>query len=796
MKISLNWLRQHIEWNKPVEELAERLTAAGLEVEGVEEVSSVKGGLSGLVVGEVLTCAPIPETDHLSKTTVNIGNGVALPIVCGAWNVKAGQRVIVAPPGTTVYPTNGEPFEIGKRKLRGEPSEGMICAEDEIGLGTDHAGILVLDPDTVPGSSVADYFKIETDSVLEIGLTANRGDAASHRGVARDVSAFIDTSLKPLNDTYAPFKGSTSWSIELKDEACPRYAGLLMENVQVKESPDWLKNRLRSLGLNPINVVVDITNYVLHDLGQPIHAFDADHIKGEKIVVQKAKAGSVFITLDGVERKMKGEELMICNAGEPMAIAGIFGGRESGVSDKTTRIFIESAYFDPASIRKTAKAHGLNTDASFRYERGTDPEIVITALTRVASLIEQLAGGRAASPVLDVYPKTVSPFSVSLKKTYLRSLSGMDIPAEKVEQILRRLEIKILGSGKEAWELQIPAFKIDVTRPADVVEEIVRIHGLDAIPLPEKVLTSFPHRGRPDLQAARKKAADILVNRGFYELSTNSLTAGKFFSEETLASSIYLKNPLSTDMEIMRPGLLPSLLQVVAYNRNRKNTDLRLFELAKVYRKNSEGAFFEEQKLGMVVCGNWTGESWHSKAMPADLHLLKQEVEVLMERMGMTCRPSKWSFDRFNDTAASPAWVQVGEVAPSVLKKMDIQGQVFYAELNWDVLVKSISGAIRMASKPAPRFPSVRRDLSLVLDDATHMDELNKIIQATDKGLIKEVNVFDVYKGDRLDKGKKSYSISFLLRDDEKTLSDKEIDALMSRLILNFEKQAKAIIRK
>ncbi len=796
MKISLNWLKQHIDWNDSTDKLAEKLTAGGLEVEGTEEISSVQGGLKGLVIGEVLACEPIPDTDHLNKTKVNIGEGIELPIVCGAKNVAAGLKVLVAPPGTTIYPIEGEPFTIGKRKLRGEVSEGMICAEDEVGLGHDHAGIMILDPAAIPGTPAAEYFQIEQDEILEIGLTANRGDAASHRGVARDVSALINEDLKPIQNNYTPYTGSTNWKIELEDEACPRYTGLLMEEIKVGESPEWLKNRLRSLGLNPINNIVDITNFVLHDLGQPIHAFDADQVKGETIRVKKGLGGQSFVTLDGEKRTLDADDMMICNAESPMAIAGVFGGKDSGVSESTTRIFIESAYFNPSSIRKTAKRHGLSTDASFRYERGTDPEITITAIELVASLVEQVAGGKAASPIIDVYPKAIPAAEVILKRNYLDGLLGVHIPDEDIKRILKRLEIELVEELEGAWKLLVPSFKSDVTRAADVAEELIRIYGLDAISLPEKASTSFPHRQHPDAQASRKKMAEVLVNRGFFEISTNSMTSSKFYSEETMQRAVWLKNPLSSDMEIMRLGLLPSLLQSVAHNKNRKNADLKFFELGSVYMQTSEGQFIEEERIAMVATGNWATESWHTPSMPSDIHLLKQEVEVLLDRMGMSCRASKWSFDAISSFEASKAWIQIGPVAKSLLKQFDIQGPVYYSELNWTQLMRSMQTAIRMATKPAPKFPAVRRDLSLVLDKSTQMTDLNKVIQATDKGMIRQVNVFDVYEGDKIEAGKKAYSLSFLLQDDEKTLSDKEIDALMNKLIANFEKQVKAIIRK
>lgn len=796
MKIALNWLKQHVEYTGTPEKLAEMLTDCGLEVEGIEEVASVKGGLKGLVVGEVLLCEPIPETDHLNKTLVDIGNGIELPIVCGASNVAKGQKVVVAPPGVTIYPTEGEPFTIGKRKLRGVASEGMICAEDEIGLGTDHSGILVLKPETPVGTSVAEYFQIEHDALLDIGLTANRGDAASHRGVARDVAAMTHTKLKPVQTSYTESNSPADFTVSVEDEACGRYTCLLMNGIEVKESPAWLQNRLRSLGLKPINNIVDITNFVLHDIGQPIHAFDADKIKGKKIIVRKGLGGQKFITLDGVSRELHADDLMICDAEKPLAIAGVFGGADSGVSQQTQRILIESAYFQPTSIRKTAKRHGLSTDASFRYERGTDPNITQLAMERVATLVEELAGGKAASQYLDIYPQPIEFQPVFLERRYLDGLLGVQVPAPEVERILLALEIQITASGEEGWHLLVPPFKSDVTRPADVAEEIIRIYGLAAIPVPEKVSASFPKTPKPDHRVMRRKMAELLVSRGFYEMSSNSMTTPKYYSEEQVSGAVHILNPLSSDLEIMRPAMLPSLLQAVSYNKNRKNTDLKFFELGKVYFKTAEGKYIEEERLALVVTGNWTGESWHGAAKASDVYFLKQEVEMLLARMGMKCRASKWLLEDFVGFEKSKAWVQIGQVAPRLLKTFDISGAVYYAELSWSQLIQSVDLATRMPVKPAPRFPAVRRDLSLVLDQGKTYAELEKIIQATDKGLIKEVNVFDVYEGDKLPEGKKSYSLSFLIQDEEKTLSDKEIDALMNKLMLNFEQQVQAIIRK
>ncbi len=793
MKISLNWLKDHIDLPESPQEVSDRLTACGLEVESFEKVTAIPGGLEGLLIGEVLTCQKHPNADKLKVTTVNVGEEV-LPIVCGAPNVDAGQKVVVAIPGTTIYPLDGEPFTIGKAKIRGEVSQGMICAEDEIGLGSDHDGIIVLDKEAQVGQAAKDYFKLEEDYLLEIGLTANRGDAASHRGSARDLSAIFDRDLKPL-DLDMKTGSSSDWKIKIESEDCPRYSGLLIEGIRVQESPDWLKNRLRTIGLAPINNIVDITNFVMHDLGQPIHAFDADQVKGNTIVVKKSTQGSTFITLDEEERKMDGSELMICNAEEPMAIAGVFGGLKSGIQANTTRVFIESAYFNPVSVRKTAKRHGLSTDASFRYERGTDPEITITAMKRVAKLILELAGGEVKSQILDEYPNVIEPFKVRLEADYMSRLIGIEIPKAQVNTILERLEIRIVKEDNDGWDLTVPAFKSDVTRPADVVEEVLRIYGLDNVPIPEKSMLAYKGPVQPDPRTVRNRTAELLVARGFNEIATNSMTRSSYYPKETVEQAVHLTNPLSAELDIMRPGFLASFLEAVAYNRNRRNTGLKLFEFGKVYRKTENG-FDESNRLGLLITGNWNGDTWKSDARAADFYLLKQEVDALIQRLGMKARASKVAYEPWENIEASSAWIRIAPVSNAVLKSFDIDAQVYYAELDWDKMFASIQSKKRLNTLPAPKYPAVRRDLSLVLDEATNYDALEKVIKESNKGLIRDTWVFDVYQGDKIEKGKKVYSLSFILRDDNKTLSDKEIDGLMNKLITNFEKKAGAQIRK
>jgi phenylalanyl-tRNA synthetase beta chain len=795
MKISLNWLKEHVKLKESPEEISALLTACGLEVEGAVEFSAVRGGLKGLIIGQVLTCEPHPNADRLKKTTVDTGNGKIVPVVCGAPNVAPGQKVVIALPGTTLYPSKGDPFVIQKSKIRGEVSEGMICAEDEIGTGDGHEGISILPADAPVGAYLSDYLHIETDTVLEIGLTANRGDAASHRGVARDLAAVLDRDLITGFPQVAFPADEAGWNVEIASPDCIRYSGAYISGVTVKESPDWLKSRLRSLGLSPVNNIVDITNYVLHDLGQPIHAFDAAAVSGKSIMVRKAVPGAAFMTLDGVERKMSGQELMICSAEEPLAIAGIFGGKKSGVSTETTAVFIESACFDPGSVRKSAKNHGLNTDASFRYERGTDPDMTLPALHKTVALILELAGGEPGAAFIDAYPSAVAGFPVRLEKKYLHSLIGQEIPEERVDIILKRLEINILSSDEAGWQLLVPPFKGDVTRPVDVVEEVLRIYGLDQIRIPDRVSVSFASGLRPDPLALRKKAADFLVARGFYEIATNSMTRSAYFPEESLSEAVWIKNPLSSDMEIMRKGLLPSFLEAVAYNKNRKSRDLRLFELGRVYGRK-EDKYAESLRLGMILCGKWSQESWHRKQEDSDFFHLKQEVSELLERLGMSCRESKWLFAPWENNLATGAWIQIGPVHPALLKKMDVQGKVFYAELNWDALSGTVSSSVRFETRPAPRFPEVRRDLSLIMDASAKYSEICKIAKETDKGLIREMNVFDVYTGDQVGEGKKSYSIGFVLRNENKTLEEKEIDAFMQQLIINFERKAGATLRK
>lgn len=793
MKVSLNWLKTHIDSDAEPGLLAERLTASGLEVEGMEEFSAVQGGLKGLVVGEVIHCEQHPNADRLRLTKVDIGSGEPLSIVCGAPNVAAGQKVIVATVGTTLFPKGGESFEIKKSKIRGELSEGMICAEDEIGLGSDHSGIIILDPSVTTGTPAAKALGMESDTIIEIGLTANRGDAASHLGVARDVAAIFGQQIRKQETPFSAPASNPGWSISLPDPDCIRYTGLLIEGVVVKESPEWLRKRLQSIGLNPINNIVDVTNFVLHDIGQPIHAFDAAKVIGKRIEVKRAEPGSTFITLDGVSRAMKGSELMIWNAEAPMAIAGVFGGKDSGVSATTTSIFIESATFSASSIRRTAKLHGLSTDASFRYERGTDPEVTVDAMKKVAALILETAGGKVASPIIDEYPLPVAPAEIRLEKNYLLSLTGSEIPEGIVETILTSLAIVIKQKDERGWDLRIPAFKSDVTRPVDVVEEITRIFGLDNIPIPERVSVSYGEQGSTAYKF-REKVRTHLAARGFTELVTNSLIKKEAFSEEARAAAVQLLNPLSQDLEIMRPGMLPSLLEVLAYNRNRKNTDVKVFEFGKTYRKTEQG-FEEKDRLAMLICGRWNGESWHAKSLQADFFNLKQEVKEVLHICGLNMPLKFWGFETFNVGDSDGVAIRVSSVGQPLLKAFDIDTEVYYAELDWSELQKRMKGGAIQAVPPA-KFPEVRRDLSLVLDKSVGFDKIMAVIKESDKGLIRNVNVFDVYAGDRIEAGKKSYAMSIILQDYEKTLSDKEIDALMNRLMSSLETKTGALIRK
>ncbi|HVE00044.1 MAG TPA: phenylalanine--tRNA ligase subunit beta [Cytophagaceae bacterium] len=800
MKISYNWLKQHIDLTESVEEIAAKLTKAGLEVESIEEYESVKGGLKGLVIGQVLTCEKHPGADKLSKTTVDVGNGTVLPIVCGAPNVAAGQKVIVALVGTTVYPLTGEPFKISKAKIRGEVSEGMICAEDEIGLGSSHAGIMVLQTDLPLGTPGAAYFKIETDYTIEIGLTPNRADAASHLGVARDLKALLNRDLNEIKTTSPKATGKKIEIIVENKEACPRYTGLTISGLAVKDSPDWLKNRLKAIGLNPINNVVDITNYILHDLGQPLHAFDQDKIKGNKVIVKTLPKDTEFVTLDGVKRKLSDKDLMICNAQEPMCIAGVFGGLESGVTASTKSIFLESAYFSPDFVRKTSQFHALKTDASFRFERGTDPNMPVTALLKAAQLIIEIAGGEITSEVTDIYSTPVNDFKIETSYSYINRLIGKTLERSLIKEILQGLNIQIELEKDDQLKLSVPPYKVDVQRPADIVEEVLRIYGYDNIELSDRLsaayLADFPEKDKDKLQ---KLIGSMLAGSGFNEILTNSMTKpvyAEFLGVQ--AQSVEVLNKLSEELGVMRQSLLFSGLEILNYNINRRQKDLKLFEFGKVYNKE-EGKYKEGNRLALFVTGTVQDESWNVTAKEADYYYLNSVVTKILQKLNLAdAQQQKSELTAFaqgiNYIKNNKVIASLGRVHDKALKLADIKQPVYYAEFDADALLKGYKNAIQF--RELNKYPEVRRDLSLVLDKSVTFEQIKQLALKQEKKLITDMNVFDVYEGKNLGEGKKAYAISFTLQDYEQTLTDKVIDSTMQKLMSSFEKELGAVIRK
>jgi phenylalanyl-tRNA synthetase beta chain len=773
MKISLNWLKTLIPLTQTPEEIEAILTATGLEVEHYEYVDSIKGGLRGLVVGEVKTCVKHPNADKLNLTTVDIGQDTLLNIVCGAPNVSAGIKVIVAPVGTLITPSAGEPFTIQKAKIRGEQSEGMLCAEDEIGLGASHAGLLILPENLELGSKLSDYFKVESDVVFEIGLTANRGDAASHLGVARELSTVLDIPLQIKTNESAPSSNSKAIQIEIEDnKTCPRYSGIILENICVKESPDWLKTRLNSIGLRPINNIVDVTNFVLHELGQPLHAFDFDKIKGQKITVKRNNKEK-FTTLDGVERSLHGHELMIYNAEEAMCMAGVYGGAYSGVTDNTKTIFIESAYFSPDAVRKAAKQHALNTDSSFRFERGTDPEMCIPAILRASNLLIELAGANVASQVYDVYPSVLEPFKIELRIEKIKQITGIDIPDTKIESILTGLGIKIISKDNKAFQLDVPRFKGDVTREIDVVEELIRIYGFEHIPLQRNLQVSLNYKSDNRQRKGEVKIAELLKANGFMEIMNNSLSSDKLYEDKS--GLVYLSNPLSAEMNVMRSSMLYGALESIAYNKNRKQSNTHFFEFGKIY-SNKEKGFKEQDQLIIIASGNKTNESWENKSAAVDYYFIKSICEKTIDLFGVK------SFE-----------YNIEEVEANLLQKFGIKDKVFFAVLDWAKLLKQKK---EFVLQPIPQFPIVRRDLSLVLSKDIYFEKVQNIVNKKGGPKIVECNVFDIYEGKPLEANQKAMSISIELYDNEKTMSDSDIDPIMSTLISAFETELNAIIRK
>ena len=785
-------------------EIAALLTQSGLEVEGIDSFVSVPGGLEGMVIGEVLTCEKHPDADKLSLTTVDIGADQVSQIVCGASNVAAGQKVVVATVGATLYPSLGEPFEIKKAKIRGQFSEGMICAEDEIGIGTSHAGIIVLDTDLPNGTPASAYFEVTQDQILEIGLTPNRADAASHLGVARDLKALLrrDLCLPEEKALSVEAQGPVVQVVVDNAADCPRYAGVVLTNIQVGPSPQWLQHFLRSLGLEPINNVVDTTNYILHDLGQPLHAFDAAKIGEGKIRVGKLPKGNSFLTLDGKERKLSGEELMICDPKGGMCIAGVFGGAVSGVSNETTSIFLESAYFSPDIIRKGSQVHGLKTDASFRFERGTDPNMPVYALKQAVFLLQRYAGALVASEIIDVYPEPKQEVRIPVNFGHINRLIGKVIEPKEVVEILESLEIEVSELTTEGFVASVKPYRVDVTREADIIEEVLRIHGFQQVPLSEALRTDYlADHPMKDAAKLQYRLTELLANQGYFELVTNSLTSPKYVEKSGFldaSTTIEIYNKLSEDLGVMRQTLLFSGLEVVAHNINRRQTDLKCFEFGKVYQKNSEGGYKESRRLAIFQSGNRSSESWVEPTKPFAFADLYATVTRILERLNVTVsevdviEAAPFSYG-LRLMLGEKIVATLGLVEEKQLKLAEVRQEVWFAELDWDLLSKKSSGLKKF--QELSKFPEVRRDLSLVLDQAVTFAGVKKVAEKAGGKLLRQLDVFDVYQGDKLEAGKKAYALSFILQDQENTLTDKEIEKTMSNLIRAFQEQVGAIIR-
>ena len=829
MDISYKWLKRFIDFELTPRELAATLTSLGLECDHVEEVESIRGGLRGVVIGKVLTCEPHPDSDHLHITTVDLGDGNPTQIVCGAPNVAAGQTVVVATVGTTLYSDDKE-FQIKKSKIRGVESLGMICAEDELGLGASHDGIIVISDNVKPGTPAAEYYNVESDYRLEVELTPNRVDAASHYGTARDLKARLwclaaeggDKSALPevelqSVESFIPDKADGGATVEVKDkEACPRYCGVTIRGVKVAESPDWLKNLLLAAGQRPINNIVDITNFVLLGIGQPLHCFDLEKVAGEKIVVRTCPAGTKFTTLDGVEHTLHESDLMICDAEKPMCIAGVFGGLDSGVTEHTTSVFIESAWFNPTRVRRTARRHGLSTDSSFRYERGTDPLIPPYAARLAAVLIKELAGGEICGDVVDEYPVPVTPASFDFSLDYCRRLIGKEIPRELVITILRSLEISVEETDdKDVLHLAVPPYRVDVTRPCDVVEEILRIYGYNNVEIATATRGNLSQKTDVDFSHEREQAVSgMLSAQGFLEIMNNSLSARGYYEENEkypLEECVSLMNPLSGDLGVMRRTLLYGGLESLAHNINRKSSDLKLYEFGNVYRFDPKvetdaerplKAYTERKVLGLWVTGNTTAQSWHGKAAEADVYLLKGVVENILQRLGISLRSIVMTQEKdavFSAklTIKAKSGVMLGELGilrGKVLRKFDIDQPVCFAELEWDALFK-MSRRVKVEFSPLPKTMPVRRDLALLLDKGVRFEQVELIIRKNAGKLLRDVTLFDVYEGKNLPEGKKSYAVAIILRDDEKTLKDKQIDGVMQKVTAALAQELGATLR-
>jgi phenylalanyl-tRNA synthetase beta chain len=820
MNISYNWLKQYIDTDLSPEDLSKALTSIGLETGSIEKVQTVKGGLEGLVIGEVLTCTGHPNSDHLHLTTVNVGDAEPLKIVCGAPNVSAGQKVVVATIGTVLY-SGEESFTIKRSKIRGEESFGMICAEDEIGIGTSHEGIIVLPAEAVVGTPAKEYYNVKDDYVLEVDITPNRIDAASHFGVARDLAAYLAVNglkgqlTKPSVEAFATDNHNLPVTVTVENhEACPRYSGVSIAGVTIKESPEWLQNYLKAIGLRPINNVVDVTNFILHETGQPLHSFDADKIAGKQVIVKTLPEGTKFTTLDGTERNLSDNDLMICDSDGGMCIAGVFGGLDSGVADSTVNVFLESAYFNPVWVRKTARRHGLNTDSSFRFERGCDPNNTVYVLKRAALLIKELAGGAISSDIVDVYPEPIKPFEVDITFEKINSLIGKNIPVETVKNILANLEIGIVSETAEGLKLHVPTYRVDVQRDVDVIEDLLRIYGYNNILPGESVKTSISYSPKPDSHKLQNLIAGQLTGCGFNEILNNSLTKAGYY--ESLAAYpatrlVMIMNPLSADLNAMRQTLLFGGLESVAYNVNRKNQDLKFYEFGNCYYHDAglkeEGkplaGYSEDFHLGLWLTGNKSAQSWVRADEKTSAFELKAHVHNVLRRLGVNLQKLVTETETGNDLFAEALKIStrqgkqlaiLGEVAKKQLKVLDIDVAVFFADLNWNNLLDE-AARNKVTFKEISKFPEVKRDLALLLDNNTAFAEIERIAFATEKNILKKVQLFDVYEGKNLESGKKSYAVSFTLQDNDKTLNDKQIDSIMQRLIKQFEEKLGAKLR-
>ena len=821
MNISYNWLKEYADFNLTPEELGAALTSIGLETGGIEEVESIRGGLRGIVIGKVLTCEEHPNSDHLHITTVDLGNGEPTQIVCGAPNVAAGQTVVVATVGTVLYDGDQE-FQIKKSKIRGVESFGMICAEDEIGIGKSHDGIIVLNEEVKPGTPAAEYYNLTSDYVLEVDLTPNRIDAASHYGVARDLCAWLSQN----KETATPQRPSVeAFNIDRQDgaievvventEACPRYAGVTIRNVKVTESPQWLKDRLTAIGQRPINSIVDITNYLLHAMGQPLHCFDLDKVKGDKIVVRNCAEGTQFTTLDEVERKLNNADLMICNAEEPMCMAGVFGGLDSGVTEGTTSIFLESAYFNPTTVRKTARRHGLNTDSSFRFERGVDPSNTIYVLKLAALMVKEIAGGEICGEIVDIYPNEIKPFPVTLSYEYLNNLIGKEIPTETVDNILRSLEIEIKDRRDGEIDLEVPTYRVDVQRPCDVVEDVLRIYGYNNIEFDNTLHATLSYKTFTDsANDLRELISNQLTAVGFNEILNNSLTAESYYEGLTqypVANCVKLLNPLSNDLNVMRQTLLFGGLESLSHNINRRSSDLMMYEFGNVYHFNPEAEstaetplapYSENEKLALWLTGNIRQGNWARSEEAATIYDLKAIVGNIFARLGISTRELAlsegneeiYSASLSIATRAGKQLGAMGIVAKAILKKADIKQEVLFAELDWNAIVK-LAVKKKVTFAPLPKTQPVKRDLALLIDKAVTMAQIEAVVRESERKLLKDVTLFDVYEGKNLPEGKKSYAIAMTIQDDEKTLQDKQIEAVMNKIITNLEKRLGASLR-